>query len=63
MSASKRPARFLLPALVLLLLATLRLIRFPATVRIDLLNPRLVFSYFTLVAATDIVGKIVHAVA
>lgn len=29
--------------------------------RIDLLNPRMVFSYFTLVAATDIVGLLLHA--
>ena len=29
-------------------------------VRIDLLNPRMVFSYFTLVAATNVVGLLLH---
>jgi tellurite resistance protein TehA-like permease len=41
---------------VLVVLSALRLWRHPAAVRADLLNPRMVFSYFTLVAATDIVG-------
>jgi tellurite resistance protein TehA-like permease len=42
--------------LALLALSTGRAILFAAAVRDDLLNPRMVFSYFTLVAATDIVG-------
>jgi len=46
--------------LVLLVLSTLRLWRHPAAVKVDLLNPRMVFSYFTLVAATDIVGLLLH---
>lgn len=45
---------------LLLLLSGLRLVRYPAAVRIDLLNPRMVFSYFTLVAATSIVGLLLH---
>lgn len=47
--------------LLLLLLSLLRLARYPQAVRIDLLNPRMVFSYFTLVAATCIVGLLLHA--
>jgi tellurite resistance protein TehA-like permease len=46
--------------LVLLALSVLRLARHARAVRIDLLNPRMVFSYFTLVAATDIVGLLLH---
>lgn len=42
--------------IVLLVLSLLRLMRFAAQLRDELLNPRLVFSYFTLVAATNIVG-------
>lgn len=53
-------AAALLAWLVLLLLSTLRLLRHPGAVRIDLLNPRMVFSYFTLVAATSIVGLLLH---
>lgn len=34
---------------------------FSRAVRIDLLNPRMVFSFFTLVAATDIVGLLLNA--
>jgi tellurite resistance protein TehA-like permease len=41
---------------VLLLLSLMRVVRHASAVRADLLNPRLVFSFFTLVAATDIVG-------
>lgn len=41
---------------LLLLLSLLRLLRYPRVVGIDLRNPRMVFSYFTLVAATSIVG-------
>lgn len=44
----------------LLGLSALRLMRFSHAVRVDLLNPRMVFSYFTLVAATDIVGLLLH---
>lgn len=46
---------------VLLALSAIRLLRHARTVRADLLNPRLVFSYFTLVAATGIVGLLLHA--
>ena len=46
--------------LVLLLLSLLRLWRHPAAVRIDLLNPRMVFAYFTFVASTSIVGLLLH---
>ncbi len=45
---------------ILLALSMLRLILFSHAVRVDLLNPRMVFSYFTLVAATDIVGLLLH---
>ena len=46
--------------LVLLALSLLRVTRHAASVRHDLLNPRMVFSYFTLVAATDIVGLLLN---
>jgi tellurite resistance protein TehA-like permease len=46
--------------LVLLALSAARLVRHWAAVREDLLNPRMVFSYFTLVAATDIIGLLLH---
>ena len=46
---------------VLLALSTARAILHPKAIRADLLNPRMVFSYFTLVAATDIVGMLLHA--
>ena len=45
---------------LLLGLSALRLLRHPAAVRVDLLNPRMVFAYFTLVAATSIVGLLLH---
>jgi len=45
---------------LLLVMSALRLWRHPAAVRIDLLNPRMVFAYFTLVAATSIVGLLLH---
>ncbi len=41
---------------VLLLLSILRLLRFPRAMVADLINPRLVFSFFTLVAASDVFG-------
>jgi tellurite resistance protein TehA-like permease len=44
----------------LLILSAVRLALFSHAVRIDLLNPRMVFSYFTLVAATDIVGLLMY---
>jgi tellurite resistance protein TehA-like permease len=44
----------------LLALSLARALRHPRQVGNDLLNPRLVFSYFTLVAATDIVGLLLH---
>lgn len=47
--------------LVLLGLSMARAVFYFSAVRIDLLNPRMVFSYFTLVAATDIVGLLLHA--
>lgn len=46
--------------LVLLALSAARLIRHPRAVLEDLLNPRMVFSFFTIVAATDIVGLLLH---
>lgn len=52
---------FALLAWVLLVgLSAVRLLRHTSAVRIDLLNPRMVFSYFTLVAATSIVGLLLH---
>lgn len=50
----------LLGWLLLLGLSALRVLRHAEAVRIDLLNPRMVFSYFTLVAATSIVGVLLH---
>lgn len=47
--------------LCLLLLSIVRLVCFTEAVKIDLLNPRMVFSFFTLVASTDIVGLMLHA--
>lgn len=46
--------------LVLIALSTLRVIYYWRAVFIDLTTPRMVFSYFTLVAATDIVGMLLH---
>ena len=46
--------------LCLLALSLVRLFYFSSAVRIDLLNPRMVFSFFTLVAATDIVGLLLQ---
>lgn len=45
---------------LLLVLSFLRLLWYPGAVRIDLLNPRMVFAYFTLVAATSVVGLVLH---
>ncbi|MEJ6000651.1 tellurite resistance/C4-dicarboxylate transporter family protein [Paucibacter soli] len=42
--------------LLLLALSMLRVLRYRAAVGIDLRNPRMVFAYFTLVAATSVVG-------
>jgi tellurite resistance protein TehA-like permease len=47
--------------LSLLVLSTARAVVHFSAVRVDLLNPRMVFSYFTLVAATAIVGLLWHA--
>lgn len=44
----------------LLVLSAARAILYARAVRVDLFNPRMVFSYFTLVAATDIVGLLLH---
>ena len=46
--------------IVLLALSGARITLFAHAVRDDLLNPRMVFSYFTLVAATDIVGLLLY---
>ena len=46
--------------IVLIGMSLLRLLWHPAAVRVDLLNPRMVFAYFTLVAATSIVGLLLH---
>jgi tellurite resistance protein TehA-like permease len=45
---------------VLVALSVGRMVLFMPAVRSDLLNPRMVFGYFTLVAATDIVGLLLH---
>lgn len=53
---------FALGAWVMLLaLSAGRLVKFGREVRIDLFNPRVVFSYFTLVAATDVIGLLLHS--
>lgn len=46
---------------LLVALSIARLVLFRQEVVIDLLNPRMVFSYFTLVAATSILGVMFHA--
>lgn len=46
---------------VLILLSCIRVTLYGRAVLIDLLNPRMVFSYFTLVAATNIVGLLLHS--
>lgn len=46
--------------LVLLVLSVWRLLCFPHAVRIDLLNIRRVFAFFTLVVATNVVGILFH---
>lgn len=46
--------------IVLIGMSLLRLLWHPAAVRVDLFNPRMVFAYFTLVAATSIVGLLLH---
>lgn len=45
---------------ILMVLSLARLAFFPRAVRIDLLNPRMVFAYFTLVAATSVIGILLH---
>ena len=45
---------------VLLILCLARVARYTRAVYIDLTTPRMVFSYFTLVAATDIVGLLLQ---
>ena len=42
--------------LVLMGLCLIRIARYPGAIKIDLTNPRMVFSYFSLVAATNIIG-------
>ena len=44
----------------LLALTALRFVRFPRAIWADLVNPRLVFSFLTTVAATDVFGVGVH---
>lgn len=46
---------------LLLALSGGRLLLYGRAVRIDLTNPRVVFSYFTLVAATNVVGLLIHS--
>lgn len=46
--------------LILLVLCGFRLYKFSKAIVTDLTSPRMVFSYFTLVAATDIVGMLAH---
>ena len=41
---------------VLIGLSTWRLVKFPKAVKVDLLNIRRVFGFFTLVAATNVLG-------
>ena len=41
-------------------ITAVRAVRYPREVWADLLNPRLVFSFFTMVAATDIFGSQLH---
>jgi tellurite resistance protein TehA-like permease len=43
---------------VLIILCAIRVVKFHKAVLIDLTTPRMVFSYFTLVAATNIVGML-----
>lgn len=50
----------LLAWLILLFLSSWRLLQFPHAVKIDLLNVRRVFSFFTLVAATSIMGILLN---
>lgn len=45
---------------ILLILYTWRVIRFPAATWADLTNPRLTFNYFTIVAATDVLGLVLY---
>ncbi len=44
--------------LILLLLSGFRLGKYPKAIMHDLTTPKMVFSYFTLVAATDIIGML-----
>ena len=44
----------------LLILTSVRLVRFRAAVWKDLTDPRLVFSFFTIVAGTDVLGVGIH---
>ncbi len=46
--------------LTLITLSIIRVIRYPKAVLADLTSPRMVFSYFTLVAATAIVGMLLY---
>lgn len=45
---------------VLVVLTLVRAARYPRELWADLVNPRLVFSFFTVVAATDILGAQLH---
>src|SRR5690349_17975425 len=44
----------------LLILTALRVARFRQALWADLINPRLVFSFFTIVAGTDVFGVGIH---
>ncbi len=46
--------------LILVFLCAIRAVGFPRAVYIDLTSPKMVFSYFTVVAATNIVGILLH---
>lgn len=46
--------------LLLLVLCSVRLYKYPKAIKDDLLSAKMVFSYFTFVAATDIIGILAH---
>ena len=46
--------------IILLVLCGFRLYKFSKAIITDLTSPRMVFSYFTLVAATDIIGMLAY---
>ncbi|HHL31900.1 MAG TPA: hypothetical protein ENJ41_04880, partial [Oceanospirillales bacterium] len=46
--------------IIMTILYTWRLVKFPKTVFDNLLNPKVTFIFFTFVAATDISGVLLH---